>query len=280
MLSLSDIASRDRFELEEMCRSQTQPVYLGDRAALCRILGRYKFYVSTLDCGFGSHVLLDGFWEMWLTIFVARTVKPGMVVADIGANFGYYTLLLADLVGGDGHVHAVEPNPEVASFLRRTIALNGFGRRTSIAEAAAGISDGSELTLYVPHGEPKNATVVPAAKEIGPDAGSLHSVKSMSMDRILAKCQRVDFLKIDAEGAEQEIIAGMGRVLERFQPAMVLEFNARRYADPVEFLARLTDLYKTVRYIDHSGQPVVIDPAAVAADATGDDWLLFFARSR
>jgi FkbM family methyltransferase len=277
MLSLSDIATRNRFELEEICRSRAQPVYLGDHTALCRVLGRYKLYLSTLDHGFGSHVLLDGFWEMWLTIFIARIVKPGMVAADIGANFGYYTLLLADLVGERGQVHAIEPNPEIASLLRRTVALNGFAPRTTIAEAAAGVSDGSELTLFVPHGEPKNATVVAASTDMT-DGGSLHRVKCRSMDALLADCDRVDFLKIDAEGAEQDIIAGMERVLDRFRPAVVLEFNARRYAEPAGFLARLTDIYGTVRHIDYSGDPVAVDPANVVSKASAEDWLLFFSQ--
>ncbi len=99
VIGLEDLASADRFTLERACRAQAQPVYIGDHTALCRILGRYKFYVDTRDRGFGSNVLLDGFWEMWLTMAIARAVKPGMVAIDIGANFGYFSLLMADLVG-------------------------------------------------------------------------------------------------------------------------------------------------------------------------------------
>ena len=97
------------------------------------------------------------------------------------------------------------------------------------------------------------------------------------MDALLADCDRVDFLKIDAEGAEY-IIAGMERVLDRFRPAVVLEFNARRYAEPAGFLARLTDIYGTVRHIDYSGDPVAVDPANVVSKASAEDWLLFFSQ--
>jgi hypothetical protein len=64
VIALEELASGDRFMLEHACRAQVQPVYLGGYTALCRILGRYKFYVDTRDEGFGSNVLLDGFWEM------------------------------------------------------------------------------------------------------------------------------------------------------------------------------------------------------------------------
>ena len=130
VIALEELASGERFTLEHACRSQVQPVYLGDHTALCRILGRYKFYVDTRDEGFGSNILLDGFWEMWLTMAIARHLKPGMIAIDIGANFGYYSLLMADLVGPKGIVIAVEPNGHAAPKLRSSLTLNGFAART------------------------------------------------------------------------------------------------------------------------------------------------------
>src|SRR5262249_7878864 len=111
LISPLEFASTDRFVLENRCRALTNPVYLGRHTALCRVLGLFKISLDTNDTGFASHVLLDGFWEMWLTIFFARQVKPGMTVIDVGANFGYYTLLFGSLVGDEGRVYAVEPNP-------------------------------------------------------------------------------------------------------------------------------------------------------------------------
>ncbi|HEY0106462.1 MAG TPA: FkbM family methyltransferase [Rhizomicrobium sp.] len=268
----------NRFKLEELCRTQVQPVYLGARTALCRILGRYKFYVDTADSGFGSNVLLDGFWEMWLTQFMARVVKPGMVVADIGANFGYYTLLLADLVGPDGRVFAVEPNPAAAALLTRAVALNGFAGRTTIAVAGLGARDGEELLLYVPHDEPKNATVVPSEAHGDPARGAIRRVPSRSLDALLDGQARLDFIKIDAEGAEEAIVAGMMRTIETQRPSIVLEFNAARYADPAAYLARLTACYDGLRHIDYSGHPVAVAPHTVLTERYAEDWLLFFGR--
>ena len=118
LLALRQFASMDRFTLEALCCAQAQPLYLGDNSALCRVLSRYKLLLDTRDLGFAAHVLLDGYWEMWLTIFMCRHIQPGMVAIDVGANFGYYTVLMADLVGPEGHVFAVEPNPVVAALLQ------------------------------------------------------------------------------------------------------------------------------------------------------------------
>src|SRR5580704_18481859 len=119
-----------RSEAESAIRERVQSVYLGDKLILSRILGGPKILLSTEDLGFSCHVMLDGYWEIWLTLFFARLLKPGMTVFDVGANFGYYTVLFGQAVGATGQVVAIEPVPATASVLRRTIALNGLSSHT------------------------------------------------------------------------------------------------------------------------------------------------------
>ena len=275
LISPLELASGDRFVLENRCRALTSPVYLGDHTALCWTFGLYKIYVDTTDTGFASHVLLDGFWEMWLTIFFARQLKPGMTVIDVGANYGYYTLLFGALVGAEGHVFAVEPNPAALAKLRRSVEVNGLTARTTIIEAAAGNTEG-EVALFVPHGEPKNSTIVAEPHNVSTKSGTLHTVPAIKLNQIAALTPRVDLVKIDAEGAEQDIIAGMDQILRRDQPVMLLEFNAARYADPSGFLEMLMSLYGRMRYIDYDANAVATQPQAVLSDRSGQDWLLLF----
>ena len=279
LISLPELKRQDRYELENRCRALTNPVYLGDHTAICRILGSYKLYIDTSDTGFGSHVLLDGYWEMWLTIFFARHLKRGMTVIDVGANFGYYTLLFGALVGEAGHIYAVEPNPAVASRLRRSVDLNGLTPRTTIVEAAAGSVDGGEVVLYAPHGEPKNGTIVTSTAAISPDLGTIHKVRQVSLDEVAARASRIDFVKIDAEGAEEAVIAGMMRTLVRDRPSLILEFNAARYRDARGFVDQLRAIYNRMRYIDWEGNAVSITASQVTSDRWGEDWLLYFDQS-
>jgi FkbM family methyltransferase len=277
MLHLHDIGTLHRAALEDACRRDASPVYLGDHIGLCRILGRYKFHVDTRDSGFGANILLDGYWELWLTQFMARSVARGAVVVDVGANYGYYSLLLGDLVGPAGHVYAIEPNPAAAALLRRSVALNGFAGRTTICEVAAGATDGGTATLFVPHGEPKNAAIVPDAALL-PD-GAAHDVPVTTLDSLLIAHPRIDFIKIDAEGAEQGIVAGLARTFQVHRPDMVLEFNAARYADPAGFLGELTALYGPLRHVDFAGNAVAITTERVLTEQFGEDWLLFLSAS-
>ncbi len=276
IISLQELATSDRFVLERQCRAQTQAVYLGDHTALCRILGRYKFYVDTRDQGFGSNILLDGFWEMWLTIAISRRLKPGMIAIDVGANFGYYSLLMADLVGPEGRVVAVEPNPHVAPKLRASVALNGFSERTRIIEAAAGAADEGSVHLYATLSEPKNATVVRDDFTADPQIATISNVPLWTAEAVEREFGRVDFLKIDAEGAEEDIIMGLRPILAKHSPDLVLEFNAARYKDAARFLTEVNSFYPSMSYVEHSGDLAPIGPESILTQHVGEDWLLFF----
>jgi len=278
LLSLKQLASMDRFTLEALCRAQAQPLYLGDHSALCRVLSRYKLLLDTRDRGFAAHVLLDGYWEMWLTIFMCRHIQPGMVVIDVGANFGYYTVLMADLVGPEGHTFAIEPNPVVAAVLRQSVTLNGFKSWTSIVEAAAGASGTGQVLLYSPNGEFKNACVVESPKQVNVGDGTLHQVRQVTIDDIISMSPRVDFLKIDAEGAEESIIEGMGQCIKDHRPSLILEFNAARCKQPEALLKNLISTYKIVRYLDFHSDLVRTTEAELISQRIGEDWLLFFDR--
>lgn len=156
------LMSKPRGNNEALIRALCRSVYLGENTALCRVLGRYKMYVDTRDVSISSHLLLEGYWEMWVTEAMMRFVTPGMTVLDVGANLGYYTLLLADLVGPAGKVLAFEPNPEMASRARRSVGVNGFAPTTTVYEMALGDSDG-EMLLNIVNEMPGGAYLLPGA---------------------------------------------------------------------------------------------------------------------
>lgn len=271
-LSLEELRGPDRYHAECLCRAATQTAYLGEHTVLSRILGRYKAFLDTRDRGFAAHVMLDGYWEMWLTQFIARLVKPGMHVADVGANFGYYSLLMSDLIGPTGRLIAVEPNPPVVEMLRRTLDLNGFAGRSTVVAAAAGSNEG-EGRLFVPVGEPKNAMLVGAGAEH--DDAALVAVPICSLDALLGDCPRVDFLKIDAEGAEEDIVVGLGQTIARWRPRIVLEFNPGRCRDPQALLALLRGPYPVLQCLGYDAEVVPVSDESLLDPTNHEDRLLY-----
>jgi FkbM family methyltransferase len=276
LVGLNELVTLDRWTLERRARALARPLYLGDGVALGVILGRYKFYVDTRDVGFGAHVLLDGCWEPWLTVFMARRIKPGMSVLDVGANHGYYTMLFADLVGPEGKVAAVECNPNLCQLLRRSIMVNGFSSRVELLEQAAMDREGS-VTIYIDPTEPKNARVIGGHEAF---ASGAVSVRGGALANDLKAWKKLDFVKIDIEGSEEAAVAGLWPMIKRDKPDMLLEFNVHRCADGAGLLAKLRKLYGEIRVVDFDAETQAIEDAALLDTRSREDWMLFLSTGK
>lgn len=252
----------------------TRSQYLGRNRVLCSVLGGRKFFAIADDVGFSTHMIFDGFWEFWLSLCFARHIRPGDTVIDVGANLGYYTLIAAELVGHQGRVIAFEPNPSVYAFLRDTISVNGFsGRVTPLNAAIGGRSREATAPFFVPHGEPKNGRFL----RPGEDAHSLSArgeVFSVRiMDTVPLDSGRIDFIKIDVEGAELEVLESLALLIETQRPKIVCEVNFTRgygYDD----IARLLGPGAELRHLDYDGEIKPLTKQMAASERTGDDWLV------
>ena len=278
LFSLDHLRTQGRQRNEAAIRQLCTNAYLGDRRALCRVLGRYKMIVDTTDVGLSSHLLMDGYWEMWLTELFATIARPGMKVVDIGANLGYFTLLLADLVGPEGHVTAFEPNTDLARRMTQSLAINGFGRTSTVHEQA--LSDAEiDMLLVVPAAEPKNGHLLPADHPAATDdATETRHMRTRRLDSY-AELWDADLIKIDADTSEQAIWHGMSGILESRRPlTIVLEFARMRYDDPGAFVDRISADGFTLAEItlDAGIQPTTRD--AILAAPPADDVMLLLVR--
>jgi FkbM family methyltransferase len=272
LLDVREISSISRHEGEDRIRRLCQGVYLGDDEVLARCLGRYKMFLDSRDLGFAPHILLDGFWEYWVTQFMARAARPGMTAVDVGANFGYYSLLLADLVGETGRLIAVEPNPHVAAKLRRTLAINGFVERATVEEVALGASAQGQTTFLVPQGQSLNARIVSPGSPHEP--GHTIQVRTTNIDTLCAKLDRVDLIKVDAEGGEVGILEGMRETVARHHPTLLLELNAARGYDIAAVHAALARDYRSIGYLSFESQVKPVSAGELKTLHVGEDWMV------
>jgi FkbM family methyltransferase len=271
-MNVRDLGKMSQLQAEVTMRRLSQVAYLGDGVVLARVFGALKMFLRTSDVGFAGHVMLDGFWEWWLTSFIAGWVRPGMTVVDVGANFGYYTILMAELVGPDGRVLAIEPAPQTVALLRKTVELNGYSRRTQIIASALAAEPGTGL-LWVPDSEPKNANLV-GERDI--PHGVTVDVPVTSLDEITKDGPRIDFVKIDAEGGEVGVVAGMANLIARDRPAIILEYNPKRYEDPKTFLEVLSDVYGNPVQLGYDAKLHPVDMSAILDRGNLEDRLLVF----
>lgn len=266
----------DRSTLESSSRQSCQMLYLGNQTALCRVLGKYLMYVDSADYGITPHLCFNGYWESWITIALARAIKPGWRTIDIGANHGYYTLIMADAVGPEGVVLAAEPNPRLAELVKRNIDVNGFPRSTTLLTKAISETSASNVRFVIPEGNRSmNGTLCAAAGE----GDMVFEVETITLDDVIADWPRVDFIKIDAEGAEEAIWRGMQRTLEQNREVIiVMEVNSVKYSDPRRFIRQILEAGFTLRYIDFDSELKEVAEDELVSNPSGVDWMLFLRR--
>jgi FkbM family methyltransferase len=182
--------------------------------------------------------LVSGHYEPELRACIRARVDAGSTVVDCGAHVGWYALTMARLVGESGHVHAFEASPRTAATLRRNVELNGGSNVTVVEKAVTDtqgvvniVTSATSSGINSIFGKPSSTSVVSA-------------VESTSLDQYFAGLgwPKVDFAKIDVEGAEKLAVLGMRELIQR-NPRMelVVEVN------PVS--ATLEELIETLRSV-------------------------------
>jgi FkbM family methyltransferase len=186
-----------------------------------------------------------GTQEEEITKLIRRLVKPGQVWLDIGANIGYFTVILARAVGASGKVYAFEPNPEVAKLIRASLELNQL-RNVILTEAATSDSAG-EMVLRIPLNSKGGVPVTGRASLVKHrDIVESYDLKTevMTLDHFIAlqKIEKIDFMKIDIEGAEIMAFRGMEVTLKQNPPKIIVSeitFYPDSAATPIELIEYL-----------------------------------------
>lgn len=157
--------------------------------------------------------------------FLDRVLRPGMVFVDVGANDGYYTLFAARRVGPSGRVVAAEPSSRERAHLQRNLGRNGLDN-VSVVPAAIGATAGL-ADLHLAHGVHAGHNTLGSFAHDDVVRASLERVPIEPLDSVIARhgLARVDFVKIDVEGAEASVIAGASTVLTSMRPLMLIEIN-------------------------------------------------------
>ena len=231
------------------------------------VAGRFVFRISTnanrpmwvhghrmLLAAPGSYppvAMATGKYEEETTRLFERILKPGMAVLDVGAHVGYYSLLAARHVGPTGKVYSFEPEADNYELLLKNIELNGY---TNIHAVNSAISNlvGSRTLFLTSLDSGRHSTYRHGLQERGEVA-----VDTSTLDAFLESLgwPTVDLVKVDVEGAEMDVLAGMERLLGGANDlALILEFNPcllqNAGVDPLKFLDQPISRHFRVSIID------------------------------
>lgn len=268
---------RDRADLETRSRAAIEIHPVDANLLRCRMLAGPEIFVDPSDMSLAPWFETDGFWEAWITLAFLATVRPGWACVDVGANIGYYTLLMADRAGPAGRVLAVEPNPRMADLIRRSAALNGYAT-VEIAECAATHASGAARLWIKREAAGKvnlgGATLHPRW-DVGPWDQNM-TIRTEPLDALLADWPALDFIKIDAEGAEVNVWRGMRGILARhFDMLVVMEAVPGRGYDLAELLALVREDGFPIRILDTDGDIKMMSDAELLARHP-DEWMMLW----
>jgi FkbM family methyltransferase len=207
-----------------------------------------------------------GVMEPGLTKYFCTLVKPGTVVVDVGANVGIYTLLAAKLLEGTGKIYSFEPTPRIYEILRDNVQVNSFLELGIVQLHQVAVTDRSgKARLSIFNNDSGHNTLFRDGK-----ADDEIDVATTSLDEILATQERVDIVKIDAEGAEPLIVRGMQQVIKRNPKIRILlEFAPvhlkRAGSSPLEVLDEFASFGFDIRRIDDvNGDLLSVTPGELA----------------
>jgi FkbM family methyltransferase len=222
---------------------------------LPRRLGGAWFRCEPRDT-IGAQAYFGGIYEPQETALAQAVLAPGATFVDVGANWGYFTLIAAGRVGAAGAVVALEPDPRMSEALRANVALNRLGNVTVLEIAATERAATVELmTVPLSAGNSGLSSLAP------PNARGVEriAVQGRPLDDVLAELghARIALLKMDIEGAEARALAGLrGCLADGRVERVLLELHPRALealgSSVEEVFAQLSGAGLSPWSVDHS----------------------------
>lgn len=197
-----------------------------------------------------SYIKTHKKWDTQVAGAIHDVVTPDMQVLDVGANIGYFTLLLAKRVGKDGAVFAFEPIASVASQLQASVALNNLTNVTVFQKAIG--SEFKQTTIYKTEHNIGASSQIPKT-----DHTEAETINVVRLSEVIDTDVQIDFIKIDVEGFELDALLGMQECIENHAPIILLEFSPNTYnaIDPtitIQLLEFLQTHNYTIYDLDHT----------------------------
>lgn len=166
-----------------------------------------KMYLNLKDYGLSKQLVLNGIREPECTRIMKKELEKGMVIAEIGANIGYYALLEASIIGEKGKIYAIEPFPSNFDLLQKNIKLNSYDKIIESYNIAISNYSGKEK-LYV-------TSKHNLCNMLATEADEFVEVKTETLDNFIENKQKPDLIRMDIEGFEYYVIEGMKKTMKQ-----------------------------------------------------------------
>ena len=167
-----------------------------------------------------QQIFLFGYFDQPGINFIKKNLKKDHVFIDAGANIGAYSLVASKIVGDQGKVIAFEPVKNTFDHIQENISLNNL-KNIDLNKTALGEKK-ERITIY--SGDDSNTGNSSIIKNEASHSAS-EEIQCINFDEEFSDLERIDFLKIDIEGAEYYALKGMIKSLEKFKPTILIEIS-------------------------------------------------------
>jgi FkbM family methyltransferase len=219
---------------------------LNPNKLIIRNIQEYKMYLNLYDFGLSKQLFINGIREPECTRIMKQILKKDMIIAEIGANIGYYALMEASIIGENGKIYAIEPFPPNFELLKKNIELNSYEKIIELYNIA--ISNKPGITkLYI---KDKHNL----CNMLDSECKDFIEVETKTLDDFIENKKLPDLIRMDVEGYEYYILEGMKKTLEKCDSCkMFIEVH------PYQMYENGLDYKKPIRMLfDHGFKPTHI----------------------
>jgi FkbM family methyltransferase len=198
-------------------------------------------------------IFFYGYYEPEIDALIKRLFRTGFVAFDVGANIGMHALIMGQYAGNTGKIVAVEPNPRIHRRLIENISLN---RLANIQPMQCGLSNTrGERTLHLaPDDFPHQgmSSLYPQ-----PELTNKTTIQVNALDEIAVslELERLDFIKIDTEGNDYNVLLGGEMSIQRYRPYILFEYVENTWSKGGFQFAMCEELFAKHKYMLYALHP-------------------------
>lgn len=244
-------------------KKEIQGIYISNGLTILELADTRKFYWDPEDRMSLLGMGLVGEWERDDTEYLKKMVKTGDTVIDVGANYGFHTILFSKLTGPKGKVYAFEPLKSMYGQLEENLTLNKSQDNTVLSQYALGNKRG-KFKIYVPERMGRGAaSLSKRGKTAEQEVCDVITLDSYVNNK---KIKKISFIKCDIEGAELLAFQGAKNVLKNHRPALMVEVtrgSSESFGYTPEILLKFLSEYNYRFYYTVKGKLVKIKSSDV-----------------
>lgn len=192
-----------------------------------------------------DYVQSEFFWlgekDSWEIYHINKILKSGDVIFDVGANFGYYSIKIVNILNKNCKVFAFEPNPRTYIRLVKNIELNNYN--DVITAQQTGLGDSEEAANII-------ANINNSGGSYINENGKGEKVPITTLDKYCRQncISQISFIKIDVEGFEEKVLLGAAESIAKFKPVILIELNPTTLRRQESSIAEIVNILKRYGY--------------------------------